>query len=150
MLTFKTIHDFTDDSDSFSTLSFRTIDGTANNLINPTFNTTGSDMIRIAVPKFAPGTKNTPIDGPSPREISNVVSSGLQAETADTTGLSAMMYVCGQFIDHDLDHTLPDVTNNIDITIPPGDPNFSAGSTISLPRFITDPANGNTVNSITG
>ena len=110
MLTFKTIHDFTDDLDSFSTLSFRTIDGTANNLINPTFNTTGSDMIRIAVPKFAPGTKNTPIDGPSPREISNVVSSGLQAGTADTTGLSAMMYVCGQFIDHDLDHTLPDGT----------------------------------------
>jgi len=61
-----------------------------------------------------------------------------------------MMYVCGQFIDHDLDHTLPDGTNNIDITIPPGDPNCSAGSTISLPRFITDPANRNTVNSITG
>ena len=110
MLTFKTIHDFTDNSDSFSTLSFRTIDGTNNNLINPTFNTTGSDMIRIAAPKFAPGTKNTPIDGPNPREISNVVSSGLQAGTADTTGLSAMMYVCGQFIDHDLDHTLPDGT----------------------------------------
>jgi hypothetical protein len=33
-----------------------------------------------------------------------------------------MMYAWGQFIDHD--HTLPDGTNNIDITIPSGDPNL--------------------------
>jgi peroxidase len=124
MLTFKTINDSTDNSDGFSTLSFRTIDGSNNNLINPTFNTTGSDMIRIAAPNFAPGTTNTPIDGPNPREISNVVSSGPRAETTDPTGLSAMMYAWGQFIDHDLDHTLPDGTNNIDITIPSGDPNL--------------------------
>jgi hypothetical protein len=95
MLTFKTIHDFTDNSDSFSTLSFRTIDGIANNLINPTFNTTGSDMIRIAAPNFTPGTTNTPIDGTNPREISDVVSSGPQAEAHDPTCLSATMDTWG-------------------------------------------------------
>jgi peroxidase len=122
MLTFKTIHWSSFNLDSFSTLSFRTIDGSNNNLINPTFNSTGSDTIRIAPAHFAPGTTNTRIEGPNPREISNVVSSGPQAETTDPTGLSAMMYAWGQFIDHD--HTLPDGTNNIDITIPSGDPNL--------------------------
>ena len=107
-------------------------------------------MVRIAPANFAPDTTDTPIDGPNPREISNVVSSGPQAEAHDPTGLSAMMYVWGQFIDHDLDHTLPDGTTPIDITIPPGDPNFPDGTTIPLTRFITDPANGDTVNSVTG
>jgi peroxidase len=131
-------------------LSFRTIDGSGNNVGDPTFNSTGSDMVRIAPANFAPDTTDTPIDGPNPREISNVVSSGPQAEAHDPTGLSAMMYVWGQFIDHDLDHTLPDGTTPIDITIPPGDPNFPDGTTIPLTRFITDPANGDTVNSVTG
>ena len=131
-------------------LSFRTIDGSDNNQNDPTFNSTGSDMVRIAPANFAPDTTDTPIDGPNPREISNVVSSGPQAEAHDPTGLSAMMYVWGQFIDHDLDHTLPDGTTPIDITIPPGDPNFPDGTTIPLTRFITDPTNGDTVNSVTG
>src|SRR5579859_5627593 len=87
-----------------ATLTFRNLDGTDNNLENPTFNSAGSDMVRIAAPNYAPGTTNTPIDGPNPREISNVVSSGPLAENHDPTGLSAMMYVWGQFIDHDLDH----------------------------------------------
>jgi peroxidase len=124
MLNFKAIHDSSDTLDSFSTLSFRTIDGCNNNLINQTFDSTGSDTIRIASTHFAPGTTNTPIEGPNPREISDVVSSGSQAETTDPTGLSAMMYAWRQFIDHDLDHTLRDGTNNIDITIPSGDPNL--------------------------
>jgi peroxidase len=111
--------------DDFSTLRFRTIDGINDNLINPTFNTTGSDMIRIAAPNFAPGTTNTPIGGLNPREIGNVVSSGPLAEAHDPTGLSAMMYVWGQFIDHGLDHRLSDGTDSIDITtIPPSDPKF--------------------------
>ena len=130
-------------------LKFRTVDGSANNLADPTINSTGSDMIRIAPANFVTGT-TTPIDGPNAREISNVVSSGPQAEAHDPTGLSAMMYVWGQFIDHDLDHTLPDGTNHIDITIPPGDPNFAAGSVIPLTRSTTDPATGTTVNSVTG
>jgi Animal haem peroxidase len=131
-------------------LTFRTIDGSGNNQGDPTVNSTGGDMVRIAPANFATGTTDTPIDGANPREISNIVSSGPQAEAHDPTGLSAMMYVWGQFIDHDLDHTLPDGTTPIDIIIPPGDPNFPDGTTIPLMRFITDPANGNTVNSVTG
>ena len=107
-------------------LKFRTVDGSANNLADPTINSTGSDMIRIAPANFVTGT-TTPIDGPNAREISNVVSSGPQAEAHDPTGLSAMMYVWGQFIDHDSIIRCR-MINHIDITIPPGDPNFAAGN----------------------
>jgi peroxidase len=127
-------------------LRFRTFDGSDNNLADPTLNSTGSAMART----FQSPTAITLANGPNAREISNVVSSGPQAEAHDPNGLSAMMYVWGQFIDHDLDHTLPDGTNHIDITIPPGDPNFAAGSTIPLTRFVTDPTTGTTVNSVTG
>lgn len=61
-----------------------------------------------------------------------------------------MMYVWGQFIDHDLDHTLPDGTNHIDITVPVGDPDLPPGSIIPLTRFVVDPSTGTTVNSVTG
>jgi peroxidase len=136
--------------DNTPAIDFRPIGGYGNNLENQAYNSAGSDMIRIAPANFAPGTTNTPIDGPNPREVSDVVSSGPQADATDPTGLSAMMYVWGQFIDHDLDHTLPDGTNNIDITIPEGDPNFPAGSEIPLTRFVTDPATGTTVNHVSG
>ena len=108
MLEFGT-DDGSNNSGSSSILGFRTIDGSDNNLDNPTYNSSaGSEMIRIAPANFAAGTFNTPIDGPNAREISNVVSSGPQAVEHDPTGLSAMMYVWGQFIDHDLDRTFAD------------------------------------------
>ncbi len=150
MLEFET-DDGSNNSGSSSTLGFRTIDGSDNNLDNPTYNSSaGSEMIRIAPANFAAGTVNTPIDGPNAREISNVVSSGPQAVEHDSTGLSAMMYVWGQFIDHDLDRTFADGANNIDIAVPSGDPDFQDGSVIPLTRFITDPTSGNTVNAISG
>src|SRR6476620_3136620 len=98
-------------------LTIRTIDGSGNNQGDPTLNNTGGDMIRIGPANFAPGTTDTPIDGPNAREISNVVSSGPQAEAHDPTGLSAMMYVWGQFIDHAFDRTFAAGTNNIDIPV---------------------------------
>ena len=82
---------------------------------------------RIAPANFAPGTTNGLIDAPNAREISDVVSSGDQAEDHDPNGLSAYMYVWGQFIDHDLDHTNVDGVNNINISIPANDPDFPGG-----------------------
>jgi hypothetical protein len=129
---------------------YRSVDGTGNNLTNPSLNAdAGSVETRIAPADFAPGTSNGLIDGPNPREISNVVSGGPDAETSDPNDYSAWMYVWGQFIDHDLDHTATDNVNSIDISIPPGDPDL-AGDTIPLTRFVTDPSTGTAVNDITG
>lgn len=128
---------------------FRTIDGSSNNLVDPQLGAVaGAEETRIAPANYLPGTTNDLIDAPNAREISNVVSSGPEAETPDPSGLSAWMYVWGQFIDHDLDHTATDGVNNIDIAIPAGDPDLT-GATIPMTRFVTG-SGGPAVNDITG
>ena len=125
---------------------FRSADGTGN---NGNFNVVDAAESRIAPANFAPGTTNGLIDAPNAREISNVVSSGERAEDHDPNGLSAWMYVWGQFIDHDMDHTNNDGINHIDIPIPKDDPDFPGGN-ITTTRFVTDPSTGTAVNDITG
>jgi len=130
---------------------FRTIDGSGNNLTNTLLNPVAgsSDELRIAPANYVRGTRDTPIDGPNAREISNVVSSGPNAQLLDPGGASAMMYVWGQFIDHDLD--LENVGNTpINISIPSNDPDLTPGGTIALNRAVTDPATGTVVNNVTG
>jgi peroxidase len=129
--------------------TFRTFDGTDDNPTQPNWNAANSDETRIASANFLAGSADTPIDGPNAREISNVVASGPDAELTDPTGLSAMMYVWGQFIDHDLDRN-PVGDAHIDIPIPSGDHTFTNGGVISLTRGITDPTNGDAINAVTG
>ena len=138
------------------TLEFRSIDGTQNNLAQPDLNSAGSDFARIGTAHFAdlPEGVITPVDGPNPREISNIVVAG---ESDDSTeGLSGFMYAWGQFIDHDLDLSKSDGKSFINITIPADDPVFVPGSEIPLTRAVIDPATGvpghpaTAVNSITG
>src|SRR4051812_47615703 len=102
--------------------TFRTTDGSGNNVTNPQLSpvASSSDELRIAAANFLPGTADTPIDGPNAREISNVVSSGPGAELTDPGGASAMMYVWGQFIDHNLDLEAVGSTP-INISIPAND-----------------------------
>jgi len=137
-------------------MNFRTIDGSNNNSGNPGYNATNSDFARIGPANFADGI-STLVAGPNPRMISNVVVGQGDAEAADPGGLSGMMYAWGQFIDHDLDLAPSGGTSDISITVPAGDPNFPAGSTIPLTRAITDPHTGagtgtpaTAVNAITG
>lgn len=46
------------------------------------------------------------MDGPNPREISNVVVGEGDARSPNPEGVSGMMYAWGQFVDHDLTRTL--------------------------------------------
>jgi Animal haem peroxidase len=78
------------------------IDGTGNNLANPTLGAAGTDEVRIAPARFAPGTTDTPVAGPDPRVISNTIFAHDQ-DLNDPGGRSAYTYAFGQFIDHDLD-----------------------------------------------
>lgn len=130
-------------------ITFRSIDGT-NNSSPPNTNTKNSPEVRIAPPNFAPGTTDGLVDGPNPREISNVVSSGDNADDHDTDGLSAWMYVWGQFVDHDLDLTPQNTSTHIDIPIPNNDPSMPGGGSIALSRFQLDPATSTAKNTVTG
>jgi peroxidase len=136
-----------------SGLEFRSVDGSGNNLQQTDLGAAGTDFARVGPAQFEDGFI-TPVDGPNPREISNVVVAG-QGDLANPEGLSGMMYAWGQFIDHDLDLSMSDGTTHIDIPIPVDDPNFVPGSTIPLTRAVIDPNTGiqgnpaTAVNSIT-
>jgi peroxidase len=135
-------------------LQFRSIDGSGNNLSQPNLDAAGTDFARIGPANFEDGFI-TPVSGPNPREISNVVVAG-NGDLANPEGLSGMMYAWGQFIDHDLDLSMADGVSPINIPIPQGDPTFAPGTTIPLTRAVIDPATGTpghpatAVNSISG
>ena len=90
-------------------INFRSIDGSSNNLADPTMNQTGTDFARVGPANFSDGiSAMTP--GPNPRDISNILVA--QADTGEDgphlmddngVALSGMMYAWGQFVDHDLD-----------------------------------------------
>lgn len=136
------------------------VDGTGNNVTNPTWGSTNVDLTRIGPASYANGI-STPAgaDRPSARVISNAISDQGTYSAIDANNLSAMAYAWGQFIDHDLDLTVSGAANeSFPIAVPAGDPSFDAASTgtrtIPLTRSAYDPATGTTtprqqVNSIT-
>jgi peroxidase len=135
---------------------FRPIGGSGNNLQNRNFDPVpGSPEIALAPLNFAPKTRNGLVDGPNPRMISNVIAggsgaNGQNAETADPVA-SAWLYVFGQFVDHDLDleETLP-TSASIDIVVPPGDPVFGQGTSISMTRATRSPRTNTILNTVAG
>ena len=135
---------------SIATLpELRPIGALDNNLDHPDFNPTiDSPELNIAPLSFAADTTDTPVEGPNPRTISNIVSSGPNAEITDETA-SAWQYVFGQFVDHDLDLEKVGLTA-FDIAVPDGDPEFGDGASIGLTRVITDPATGTSINTVAG
>jgi peroxidase len=104
---------------------------------------------------FSAGANDPPVGGPNPRLISNVVAGGTGAngQNAGTTDpvASAWLYVFGQFVDHDLDlESTPTTTPAINITVPPNDPVFKAGTTIAMTRDIRNPATDTIINTVAG
>ena len=143
----------TDPATGFDGVVSYSIDGTGNNLADPTLGAANSDEVRLAPANFAPGTTDTPVDGPNPRDISNVIFAN-DANASDPGGRSAYMYAFGQFIDHDIDLNMdqtanPDGSNTLSMTVPADDPSLPPGSQISIVRGAVDPANGNAVNAVT-
>ena len=143
-------------------VNFRSVDGSNNNLADPTMNQTGTDFARVGPANFSDGiSAMTP--GPNPRDISNIlVAQGDTGEDGphlmDDNGvaLSGMMYAWGQFVDHDLDLEKGGTTTDISITVPANDEFLPPGSTIPLTRVAIDPATGvpghpaTAINTITG
>ncbi len=136
--------------------AFRPIGGVGNNLVHPGFDAVpGRAELAFAPLNFVPRTANQPVDHPNPRTISNVIAGGTGAngQTAASTdpAASAWLYVFGQFVDHDLDlESTPPTTAAIDIVVPPGDPVFTAGTTIAMTRDVRDPKTNTIVNTVAG
>jgi hypothetical protein len=142
--------------------TFRTIDGTGNNLTNPDWGSVGEQLLRRAAAAYADGVSSPAgADRPSAREVSNVVAAAVEDGTINDRNLTAFTYVWGQFLDHDLDLTGgAAVREAFNVAVPLGDPMFDPLGTgtavIPLNRSEYDPTTGTSmanprqqVNSIT-
>lgn len=107
----------------------RTIDGTGNNLANPLWGSAGVQLLRESSGSHYADGFNAPAgaDRLSPREISNIIFSQPGYMPSDT-GLSAMFWQWGQFVDHDLDLSRDNAEIG-SIPVPMGDPQFDPSST---------------------
>ena len=134
-------------------ITYRSLDGSGNNLTNTGLNALGADFSRLGPAHFSDGISALRTDLPNARTISNGVVAGNGA-TPNKEGLSGMMYAWGQFIDHDINLTLSDGVNHIDIAVPSGDPVL--GGSISMTRSVIDPLTGvagkpaTTTNNVSG
>lgn len=113
---------------------YRTIDGSGNNIANPTWGAAGTSLLRgiydgrATASDYGDGISSLAGAGrPSTRAVSNAVSaqSGL---TRNAKGATDFLWQWGQFLDHDIDltHTGSETAN---IPIPANDPTFDPGGT---------------------
>ncbi len=125
----------------------RSIDGSGNNLAHPDWGSAETQLLRMAPAEYGDGVWTAGgSDRISPREISNIVVAQ-DGEMPNERGLSAFIYVWGQFLDHDLDLTTAgSPTEAMPVEVPVGDPQFDphseGGKTIGLSRSIYDSATG--------
>jgi peroxidase len=136
--------------------AFRPIGGVGNNLRNPSLNVVpGGAELAFAPLNFAPNTNDGLVAGANPRTISNIIAggTGMNGQTGQTTDpvLSAWLYVFGQFVDHDLDlEQTPPTSATINIAVPPGDPVFTAGTSIAMTRDTRNAATNTIINTVAG
>lgn len=105
---------------------FRSLDGAGNNPSNPGWGSTGLSLSRIAAVTYADGLGAVDGTRANPRDVSNAVYAAT-GRNPDQRGLSEINWLWGQFISHDISHTLVDSSHGtLGITIPDGDPFFDA------------------------
>lgn len=129
---------------SASALEVRMIDGSGNNISNPTWGVTGTQLLRIA-PAGYDDNMSTPRGGepstlPNPREISNIVDAQ-SFPIPDPKGTSDMLWQWGQFVDHDIDLT-PSAGESFNIVMPPDEPIFLPGQEMHMARSVYDISTG--------
>lgn len=130
----------------------RTIDGTGNNLIDPSLGSTDTAFIRIVASDYADGISEAAgEDRPSAREVSNNVVAQSTSVINDRF-LTDFVWQWGQFLDHDIDLTSEaDPHESLPIEVPTGDiyfdPTGTGTATISLSRSDYDPTTGTSIDN---
>ena len=125
---------------------YRSIDGTGNNALNTDWGAAHTQFLRLTPNDYGDGI-NTPSGAgrPSAREISNEIFAQ-DSDVYNETGASNMLWVWGQFLDHDIDLAKEGGGEFFPISVPTGDPHFDpladGGKIIPLSRSGFDPATG--------
>ena len=103
--------------------------GEGNNFANPEWGSVSRGFIRIAPQRYADGISTmSGADRPSARVVSNAISDQTQSIVNDRN-LTDMVYVFGQFLDHDITRTISGTGDLQPIAVPTGDPQFDPAST---------------------
>lgn len=107
---------------------FRNFDGSENNPNDSQIGQTNEQLLRVAPPNYLPdgSTPNT-FDRPNPRDISNEIFNQTDS-VPNQQGASAMFWLWGQFLDHDIDLT-ESGNEFLPIPIPIGDVHFDPFNT---------------------
>ncbi len=126
------------------------IDGYGNNLENPEYGATDTQLLRLTTVEYADGiSEPAGEDRPSAREVSNVIVDQEELVTNDRY-LTDLTWLWGQFIDHDIDLTEnADPAEPLPIEIPEGDPYFDPDgegtATIDFNRSAYDTETGDSI-----
>lgn len=132
-----------DQTGDSSTADLQTIDGTSNNIENPSFGAADTQLLRIADNDYADGiSEPAGEDRPSAREISNELSAAGEEATTSERNLTSFISIWGQFLDHDIDLSLEPASEEdaveFNVEVPTGDALFDPLGTgnveISLTR----------------
>lgn len=137
---------------------YRAIDGTNNNLQNPTWGAADTEMPRLVPPAYGDGISALGgIGWPNPRVVSNTLFSQ-EEPLIDPLNLSDYCWAFGQFIDHDLTLVLDQANGWLFIQVPAGDPAFDPWGigqalipmrrSLATPGTGTDPANPRQHNNV--
>ncbi len=141
--------------DTDAAVEFRTIDGTENNAENPEWGSTDEQLLRLTTVEYADGISDPAgTDRPSAREVSNAVADQIESTTNDRY-LTDLVWLWGQFVDHDIDLTENATDENGDptepwpIDVPTGDlyfdPDGSGDDTIGFNRSAYDESTGDSL-----
>lgn len=132
---------------STSQAEVRSIDGSGNNLLNPTWGAAGTQLVRMGPAAYGDGVSTPSGAGrANPRTISNTIVAQ-SGSVPSARNLTTWIFQWGQFIDHDMDLTGgASPAEAFHIPIPLGDPIFdptSGGSAIMpFTRSLYDTSTG--------
>ena len=87
------------DAQTSDDLARRTLDGSNNNLRNPTWGQANTQYTRVAEARYADGIAE-PVSGADPRYVSNRIFNDAHQNLFSENGVSQWGFVWGQFMDH--------------------------------------------------
>lgn len=103
--------------------------GVGNNLAHPEWGSFKLGFLRLAPQAYADGlSRMAAPNRPSARAVSNAISAQ-STSVVNNRNLTDMVYVFGQFLDHDITRTIATTGDSKPITVPVGDPQFDPRST---------------------
>jgi hypothetical protein len=103
--------------------------GEGNNVNNPAWGSVSSGFVRTAPSSYSDGiSAMSGTDRPSARVVSNSISDQTES-IINNRNLTDMVYVFGQFLDHDITRTIAETGDRQPIAVPTGDSQFDPAST---------------------